>query len=347
MEVDYIIVGLGLAGLAFIEILEKNNKAYVVFENESQNSSKVAAGMYNPVILKRFTPVWNGTKQLQVALPFFKKLEDKFKAKYLQDVPIYRVFKSIEEQNNWFTACDKPLLTEYMDVKLIPNTKKEIIAPFGFGKLKHTGKLDVNRLLKDYTAYLEEKNTIQKETFYHNDLEIGEVKIRYKKIKATQIVFCEGFGLKDNPFFNYLPMNEAKGELITIHAPKLQINYLLKAAVFVLPLGQDLYKVGATFNWKDKTQKPSKAGEMELLMKLDMTINTPYTIVNHVAGIRPTVKDRRPLLGIHPKHKQLAILNGLGTRGVMLAPTMAKSLYLHIENKTPLDKETDISRFSI
>ena len=347
MEVDYIIVGLGLAGLAFIETLEENNKTYVVYENESQNSSKVAAGMYNPVVLKRFTPVWNGTKQLQLALSFFKKLEHRFQTKYLHDVPIYRVFKSIEEQNNWFAACDKPLLAEYMDVKLVSNTRKEIIAPFGFGKLKHTGKLDVNKLLQEYTAYLETKSNLQKETFKHSKLEILETTVRYKKTIAKQIVFCEGFGLKGNPFFNYLPMKEAKGELITIHAPKLKIDYLLKAAIFVLPLGQDLYKVGATFNWKDKTQQPSKAGEMELLMKLDMTINTPYTIVNHVAGIRPTVKDRRPLLGIHPKHKQLAILNGLGTRGVMLAPTMAKSLYKHIENNEALDKETDISRFGI
>lgn len=57
MEVDYIIVGCGLAGIAFCEQLRQNNKSFVVFDNSSQHSSTVAAGLYNPVILKRFTEV--------------------------------------------------------------------------------------------------------------------------------------------------------------------------------------------------------------------------------------------------------------------------------------------------
>ena len=77
MKVDYIIVGLGLAGLAFAEELITQNKSFVVYEDRSQNSSLVAGGMYNPVILKRFTPVWNAEEQLRIALGFYKKLEEK------------------------------------------------------------------------------------------------------------------------------------------------------------------------------------------------------------------------------------------------------------------------------
>ena len=345
MKVDYIIVGLGLTGLCFIEELVQNNKSFIVFENNSQNSSKVAAGMFNPVVLKRFTAVWNGKEQLEFALPLFSKLEKQFKNNYIHNIDIYRVFKSVEEQNNWYAACDKPMLSHYMTTPILKNENTQVLAPFGYGKLTRTGKIDVNPLLVDYTNHLLKTNQIIQKTFSHDDLILSEDSISYKDIEAKKIVFCEGFGLKDNPFFNYLPMNEAKGELLTIHAPKLKIDYLLKAAVFVLPLGNDLYKVGATFNWKDKTQNPSKAGEMELLMKLDMTIDTPYSIVAHEAGIRPTVKDRRPLLGKHVKYKNIAILNGMGTRGVMLAPTMARNLYNHLENGTPLDKEIDILRF--
>jgi len=345
MKVDYIIVGLGLAGLTFIEELTKHKKSFVVFEDGSQNSSKVAAGMFNPVVLKRFTAVWNGKEQLEFAKPIFQKLEKQFNNTYLHDIDIYRVFKSVEEQNNWYAACDKPILSHYMTTPILKNNNTEVLATFGYGKLTNTGKLDINLLLKDYINHLVENNQIIKEQFIHKDLKFNTKTIVYNNIEANKIVFCEGFGLKENPFFNELPMNEAKGELLTIHAPKLKIDFLLKAAVFVLPLGDDLYKVGATFNWKDKTQTPSKAGEMELLMKLDMTIDTPYTIVEHVAGIRPTVKDRRPLLGKHPNYPNMAILNGMGTRGVMLAPTMARSLYNHLELNKPLDKESDIARF--
>ena len=71
MKLDYIIVGLGLAGLSFAEQLIKAKKSFMVFEDSSQTSSLVAGGVYNPVILKRFTPVWNAKEQLKVALPFY------------------------------------------------------------------------------------------------------------------------------------------------------------------------------------------------------------------------------------------------------------------------------------
>ena len=345
MQVDYIIVGLGLAGLAFTKELEKNNKSYLVFENHSQNSSMVAGGVYNPVVLKRFTPVWNATEQLAMALPFYEDLEILFNKKYHFKFDIYRIFKSVEEQNNWFIACDNPILSKYMSTKLINEKHEGILADFGYGKLINTGRIDTKTLLDDYRDYLLKRDLIKYESFRYSELKITENGVEYKGLKASKIVFCEGFGLKNNPFFNELPMQEAKGELITIHAPNLNVDFLIKSALFVLPLANNFYKVGATFNWNDKTQLPTEEGKKELTAKLESFITVPYKIVEHIAGIRPTVKDRRPLVGKHPKHPNLAVLNGLGTRGVMIAPTVAKALYDHLENGIALDKEISIARF--
>lgn len=345
MQSDYIIVGLGLAGLAFTKELDKNKKSYLVFENHSQNSSMVAGGVYNPVVLKRFTPVWNATGQLAVALPFYEDMEIQFNKKYHFKFDIYRIFKSVEEQNNWFMACDNPVLSNYMSTKLINEKHEGILADFGYGKLINTGRIDTKTLLEDYRDYLLKRDLIKYESFNYSELIITENGVEYKGLKASKIVFCEGFGLKNNPFFNELPMQEAKGELITIHAPNLNVDFLIKSALFVLPLGNHLYKVGATFNWNDKTQLPTEDGKKELTAKLESFITVPYKIVEHIAGIRPTVKDRRPLVGKHPKHTNLAVLNGLGTRGVMIAPTVAKALYNHLENGITLDNEISIARF--
>ncbi len=345
MKADYIIVGLGLAGLAFTKELEKNKKTFLVFEDHSQNSSMVAGGVYNPVVLKRFTPVWNATEQLEIALPFYNDLEIQFNKKYDYPVDIYRIFKSVEEQNNWFTACDNPGLSNFMSTKLINEKHEGVLADFGYGKLLNTGRIDTKSLLEDYRNYLSQRNLIRNESFQYSELKITENGVEYKDIIASKIVFCEGFGLKNNPFFNELPMQEAKGELITIHVPNLNINFMIKSAVFVLPLGNNNYKVGATFNWKDKTQLPTEEGKNELLTKLKSVIDVPFEIVEHIAGIRPTVKDRRPLAGKHPKHQNLAVLNGLGTRGVMIAPTLAKALYDYLENGIALDQEISIARF--
>ncbi|MEX0362690.1 MAG: FAD-dependent oxidoreductase, partial [Allomuricauda sp.] len=74
---DYLIVGLGLAGISFCETLEKTGKTYHVISDNSQQSSLVAGGMYNPVILKRFTLAWKAKEQLDLAMPFYAQLEQK------------------------------------------------------------------------------------------------------------------------------------------------------------------------------------------------------------------------------------------------------------------------------
>jgi glycine/D-amino acid oxidase-like deaminating enzyme len=229
--------------------------------------------------------------------------------------------------------------------QIISEKHDGILSNFGFGKLKNTGRIDTKLLLKDYKYFLKSQNLIENESFEYEKLKINKNNVEYKNIKAKKIVFCEGFGLVKNSFFNYLPMQEAKGELITIYAPDLKIDFMIKSSVFVQPIGNHHYKVGATFNWKDKTLNPTKEGEQELVEKLSKVISVPYKIVAQSAGIRPTVKDRRPLVGRHPKSKNLAILNGLGTRGVMIAPWAANQLFHHLENNKPLDKEIDINRY--
>jgi glycine/D-amino acid oxidase-like deaminating enzyme len=342
---DYIIVGLGLAGLAFAEQLIKHNKTFVVFNDQSQNASKVAAGMFNPVILKRFTSVWNGKQQIDYAIPFYKNIEKRFVKKYIKFLEIHRILNSVAQQNDWVSACDKPVLAEYMIPEIFSNQNKYINAPLGIGKLTDTGKVETGELLNDYKNYLIRNNQYFEETFNYNDLKIEKQIVKYKNIKAKKIVFCEGFGVKKNPFFKDISLKEAKGELLIIKALKLKINYVLKGSLFIMPLENDLYKVGATYNWDDKTLKPTKKAKKELQEKLERMIDTNYSIVNQLAGIRPTVKDRRPLIGTHIKYKNLAILNGLGTRGVMLAPTMANHLYQYLEDKTNMDKTIDINRF--
>ncbi|WP_282072697.1 NAD(P)/FAD-dependent oxidoreductase [Polaribacter atrinae] len=345
MKVDYIIVGLGLAGLAFAEELIAAKKTFIVFEDDSQTSSLVAGGVYNPVILKRFTPVWNAKEQLDIALPFYKRIEEKLNIIIDQKFVIKKSFKSVEDQNNWFGALDKPKLTDYLDPKLDTNSYHGVLADFSFGNVNETGRIDTEKLIQAYRAYLESENLIRFEQFKHKELNIEEDSLMYKGLKASKIVFCEGFGVVENPYFNYLPINEAKGELLTIHAPELNIDFLLKSTLFVMPLGDHTYKVGATFNWTDKTSDPSEEGKEELVEKLKKVLNVPYTIVSQSAGIRPTVSGRRPLVGIHPDYANLIVLNGLGTRGVMIAPTVAKNLFNHIYNDESLDEEIDIIRF--
>ena len=343
---DYLVVGLGLAGLSYCEQLEKHGKSFRVISDTSQQASLVAGGLYNPVILKRFTMAWKARQQMDMAMPFYRGLEEKLGTHLDAKIPVYRRFTSIEEQNNWFTAMDKLGLDHFLSPKILQNTNPRIDAPYCYGEVRYTGKVDTKALITAYTAYLEKKGWLQKETFEYEALEIEPNSFHYKHQIAKKIVFAEGYGLKKSPFFNYLPLNGTKGELLTIHAPELKEERVIKSSVFIIPLGEDLYRIGATYKWKDKTNTPTLEAKEELLSKLNTFLKCPYEVVKHVAGIRPTVADRRPLVGVHPKNQRMLLLNGLGSRGVLIAPYASAQLYQAVENGKKLDPEMDIGRFT-
>ncbi|WP_350290020.1 FAD-binding oxidoreductase [uncultured Croceitalea sp.] len=344
---DYLVVGLGLAGISFCEQLEANHKSFKVISDNSQQASLVAGGLYNPIILKRFTMAWNAKEQLDLAIPFYQALEEKLKVQLDFKIPVLRRFASIAEQNSWFEATDKPGLNYFLTPEVIQNKNPNLDASFGYGQVKYTGRIDTKTLLKTYALYLnKDSEQLVHETFDFDSLQTFGDKVVYKGFTAKQIVFSEGFGLKNNPYFKYLPLNGTKGELLTIKAPLLKEESVIKSSVFIIPLGEDLYRIGATYKWKDKTNTPTEASKIELLEKLRTFLKCDFEIVKHVAGVRPTVADRRPLVGVHPKHENIFVLNGFGSRGVMIGPYASKQLFQFIEDGKSLDKEMDISRFT-
>ena len=346
MNCDYIIVGSGLASIMFAEQLRTHQKSFVVISNRSQQASLVASGLYNPVVLKRFTAAWNAASHLETAIPKYISLEKLLGVKLDYVVPIHRVFNSVQEQNNWFLACDKPLLTPFLNPKLVDNKNNSVKAPFGFGEVNATGRIDTQKLIEAYRTFLSQMNQYISATFDYEALIETPEGLCYESIQAKHIVFTEGFGIHKNPYFKQLPLEGTKGELITIYAPQLQLTPILKSSIFVIPMEGDHYLVGSTYEWTDKTNIPTSEAKSQLLEKLERLVTCDFEVVNQRAGIRPTVSDRRPLVGRHPNHQKMYVLNGLGTRGVLIAPAMAEALYAFIETDAPLPEEIDISRFS-
>lgn len=343
-KVDYIVVGFGLAGLCLTEeFLQKGHTVLVI--DTAKGSSLVAAGMYNPVILKRFTPVWKAKEQLEEMHCFFGRIEKKFNKKYLSPISVKRIFANEQEIETWKKKQNNKDLKGFLgQVKQDENTA--INTPYQIGLVKQAGRLAIKPILKDYIVYLKKKEAYLLTSFDYADLVFQKKElVIYKNWQAKKIIFCEGFGLKNNPYFKHLPLVGSKGEVLHVKLEKA-IEGIYKSKVFVIPIEEDRYYVGATYNREDKEITPTKEALKMLMKGLHSFYTEKVKVINHLAGIRPTVKDRRPLLGIHDKYPQLAILNGLGTRGVLLAPSMAKALYLHLEEGRPLDPEVDIDRFS-
>lgn len=344
---DYLIVGLGLSGASIAFRLENQGNTFQVFNDGSQEASKVAGGLINPVILKRFTLAWKADEQMPRALKFYRQMETTLGIKVLKPLEIFRRFSSIEEQNNWFTAADNPRVSPFLDMKLVKDINKNIIGEFSFGRVLETQRLDTRQLLNSYSSYLEKKKLLIRERFEYEHLRFSKEGIEYKGVAAKKIIFTEGFGLLKNPFFNYLPLKGNKGEYILIKAPGLNLKYGVKSSVFIFPAGEDdVYAVGATYSNTDKSTGPTAAAREELLKKVQNLVKVDFRVVGQVAGVRPSTIDRRPLVGQHPLHKNMYCCNGFGSRGILMAPTTSKELLCLTEKGHAVSPEIDLARFT-
>lgn len=286
---DYLIVGLGLAGVSFSDKLLEKGKSFKVISDASQTSSLVAGGLYNPVILKRFTLAWKADLQIDLAQTYYRSLEAKLDVKLNHPLRVFRRFNSSEEQNQWFEASDKKSLSKFLSSKVHQNSNGAVDAPFGYGEVLHTGRIDTAMLIRTFKDFLLKKALLKPDTFDHEQLQIHDTYIEYKGEQARRIVFAEGFGIKQNPFFNYLPVNGNKGEYLIIKSPELKEVKAIKSSIFVIPLGDDLYQVGANYEWKDKSNEPTTSGRNWILERLQRLVNCDFEIVDQLAGVRPTV----------------------------------------------------------
>jgi len=350
-KVDYIVVGLGIAGISFCEELEHHQKSFVVFDSSKDASTKVAAGVINPVVLKRFTPVWNAKKHLSSSILFYQQLSKKINHKLFKETSMFRLFKSVAEQNNWMVASDKKELENFLDPKIINQNIPHVKGSFGFGKVNSTGRVDTVALVENYKIYLERINSFQNNEFDYSLLAIKNQQISYNHIIAKHIVFCEGAAVVKNPYF---PKKEKrseapilipnKGEYLIVKSIDLKLDIMLKSSLFIIPLGNDYYKVGATYDRDDVSVQVTTQAREELVSKLKEIITCDFEVVDQVAGLRPTTRDRRPFLGSLNESKQMVFFNGLGTRGITAAPSLAKILFNYIENNTEIPTEINIRR---
>jgi glycine/D-amino acid oxidase-like deaminating enzyme len=344
IEKDYIIVGLGIAGISFCEQLQKHGKSFLVIDNGEEGSTAKSGGVFNPTVLKRFTAAWNAAAFFPVAVHFYSQLSLKLQNNIFAEIPILRIFKSVEEQNNWTVASDKLELQDFLSSKFLKNTNSTVEAPFGFGEVLGTAQIHTDILLSTYRDYLISQDAILTEHFQYEAIQQKENRVVYKNFSAKKIIFAEGSKVIDNPFFPKQAIIGNKGEYLIIKAPSLKLEQLLKGSMYVIPLGNDEYKVGATYSRDDYSLNPTAEAKEEIISKVKSFINCPFEIIGQTAGIRPTTKDHRPLLGSVGENPNLIFFNGLGSRGFLMAPLLSEILLKSLEEKQPIPAEMDIKR---
>lgn len=347
MHYDHFIIGHGLAGAVLAHTLLDRTRSVKVFDPDPRiSSSKVAAGVYNPVVVKRAVKCWMADDIFPYAMKFYSSMEKKLGEQLIIDRPLVRIIHDEKEGEVWTDRAASGALEPYLGKGPIDEV---VNGPFkadhGTAVVHQAGNLRLKQFLSSSKDHLTAEGVFEQIRIDHAHIAVNEGRIIMGDDTAESVIFCEGYAGHANPWFAHLPFSPTKGEVIVIKTDMV-LDAIVNKRIFILPIGDGLFKVGSTFNWRTIDEETTPAGRAELEEQLQRIYTVDYEVVEHLAGVRPSVSDRRPLIGRHHEQNNVLIFNGMGTRGVSYAPYLAANLADHIEQGLPIEPEADIQRFN-
>lgn len=345
MNYDYFIIGQGIAGTVLGLTLEEQNQSVKLFDIPNDgSSSRVAAGLINAVTGKNLVLTWLADETFSALHQFYPAMEKKLNTTFFHPHKIYKPFKSVYESNHIFGKSNPEELGDYVETN-VDNApyKKYTYNDLGGFYIQKGGYVHTINFLDAAKKYWLQKGAYQESIIDYESIELIENGVKIGNDFAKRIIFCEGIAALRNPFFQNLELIPVKGEVFTLKIEDMDCPNILNRNGWVIPLGNNLFRAGATYQLKFDDNQPTDEGKAELIEKMDDLLKLPYTIVGHKAGLRPTTRTRRPFIGIHARYEQIGIFNGLGSKGVSLAPYFAQLFVDNLLFEKEIPKEVRLN----
>lgn len=340
-QVDYIIVGGGFAGFFLAHQLKKSNASFVIFNGSQISGSHISAGVCNPVILKRFSTFWKSKVQMDYLDTIFSEIETYTRKNYLIKEPVARIFHDQAEKVQWLRNSDKDDLKPFLSPDFA--TLKSVENPLESGIVSGSCRIDVEGFFNDMRTYFESQGHIINDNFDYDSIDLSNSV--YKNFTFTNIIFCEGIHVNQNPFFSTLPVVPNKGHCLEVEINQEIDPFIIKKKHFLFSLSKNRFYYGGTYGRLDNSEEIDPEFVEELENGLKAFYKNQYEIVKVKTAFRATVDDRRPILGTHPEYDNLKIFNGLGARGVLNGSYFSNVMCDYLQHKTELDPEIDLKRF--
>jgi len=323
-----LIIGLGIAGATLSRVLLQHGyQVHVVDEAAATNASKVAAGLFNPITGRKLVKTWMADQLFPELHQFYQAWQQALQSRFFMPERIYVPFDSQEKQNDWLAKSADPAYQPYI-AKFDRGAayEKYLRGNFGGMLIEQSGHVEIPALLSAHKQLLQAKGAYSAAKFHEKELIQQAGGIRWRDVVARKVIFCNGAAATKSTLWGWLPFRPVKGELLEVTFEDWPIRHIVNRGCWVLPWQNGRYKVGATYENRYTDTLPSEKGREQVEEKLRALVKVPYRVHQHWAGIRPATYDRRPFVGLHPFAPKMAIFNGLGAKGVSLAPYMAKQL---------------------
>jgi glycine/D-amino acid oxidase-like deaminating enzyme len=324
-KVDFLIVGQGIAGtLLSYELLCAGKSVLVLDNNDTRRSSLVAGAVINPMAGKHWTPSKDADVLITKAISSYHDLERLLSSNILKKTDLY-VFHEQEKEKNLFDEKQQQFPGYFANVDQEEKSDSYFNAPFGLGKIEGLWLIDAMCLLQQWKGYLQQKQAYIQESFDHTALQLHDDKVLYNDIEANKIIFCEGAFAAENPFFKNLPFTRNRGEALLLDIPGLPQEHIYHRKLRLVPRSDGLFWCGSNYTWNFKNLHPDEQWKEDAIAELNSWLKLPFAIKDHIVAQRPTTAGQIPFIGTHPKHKVVAIFNGLGTRGFSSGPYWASA----------------------
>lgn len=343
MDVEVAIIGQGIAGSTLaLQLIMRNISFVVIDKGATTGASSVSSGLINPITGRKYVKSWKVDELLPQSIKIYREMEQLLGRRYINSRPIVRSIDSVEQENQWHMREADLGYRDYIHgVYDGPDYSPFLNEARSFGIVHKSYNVEVDQLIKDIRKHLIEKGQLVEDVVDYEQIEITSSHVRVDDIKCNYLVCAEGWGVRHNPYFKDLPFRPAKGEVLRVKIDgAFPQSHILKYHKFFVPQNEDgTFWIGSNYLWDFEDELPTENGRSELTNYLNTYLKLDYEIIDHLAGVRPATKYRKPLIGRHQEHPNLILFNGLGTKGISLAPYWSERLVNHIINGRELGSD--------
>lgn len=339
MDVDVLIVGQGLAGSLLARRLADRVTIAVVDPGRA-NASRVAAGLMTPLTGRRFT--------LTPEYPalFARASESLGALGVFRPADVYRMFADPEQRAAGLRRADCRSCAPFIRrITSGPGELDPVLDDPHGGALMAGAWADLPGLMDSTSAWLGAR-------LLRDQVVAGEVRddpegVRWKGLRARNVVWCDGWRASlPGGLFADLGWQPAKGEALDLRSDAPHQDRILNREGWALCLGEGHWRTGANWAWDDLGETPTPAQRDKLLRRFAGFFRRPVTaeVTRHLAGTRPCTRDNRPFLGRHPARSRHWLLNGLGPRGTVWAPSAVDWLAAALLDGAHIPAACDLGR---
>ena len=219
--------------------------------------------------------------------------------------------------------------------------------------MQQAARLDITKYLSATKRFFEERGCYRRTKLTEGDCQQEEgsadhstkITLATQAITANRLIMCTGAATTS--LFPDVPNNPARGEILKVRIPEYKRREVVHRSIWIAAEDNGRQTVGSTYDWSSTSTEPTEKGRQEILEKLAGIVEGPVEVLEQLAAVRPTMKDYEPVLGRHPNRRDVFVLNGLGSKGTLLAPDMAKKLLENMEGITELETEHNYDRLKI